>query len=725
MKKNKLGIKILSTVIGVSLIMPNTVLAAGKIHKDETVYVELDSLGHYQNKTSSIWLHSDAPLQKIVDQTTLEDVVNVKGDEEPDFQNGQLTWTTEEKELYYQGNSQKELPFEVQIRYFLEGQEVNPEEIIGESGQLKLEITIENKDVRTVTLTNGEDRNVYTPYLVGTSIILPTNKFQNIELNTGQVLSDATSQIVGFVSLPGLKESLNLTDSSIELADHLELTTDVENFEIPSIAMMAKSELPEMDELEFAEDIDELLNGIDQIVDAGQELTKGTDQLMTGQGELEAGINEFTQGVQKIKAGTNPLSQGSLELKKGMDSAYSASLEMAEGSQALSANSEKLADAYVSLANGTVEFSEKAKELSQGVSQFGKEMENLPAASQQLNNGMNELVQNTEKIQAGQSSLTDGLEESTIAITEIKNGKNQEIAGIQSLQENIQHLESLMSQLEDGESKKEMLRVLEMQKQGLKQMQESSEQLTSGLVKVEDGLNQASSSSAELSAASKKVNQGQQTVAQGFGELAERTKYLPTAIKEFEEAGKSLNQAAGLIKNKSLEAKKAASQFKEGGATLASASGQLSNGLKELSSGSNQLNQGIGELANGANELAAGSLILQNGSQELMDGSKELNDGMQTFYEEGIKKIQEEVDNSDLDLNEILEVKDELVQLSKENDSFSGKSEDMEGDLKFILKTDQLALDEENEEAGEELPADREFENNAGFFNWLKSLFTR
>lgn len=725
MNKNKLGIKILSTAMGVSLIMPNTILAAGKIHKDETVYVELDSLGQYQSKTSSVWLHSDAPLQKIVDQTTLEDVVNVKGDEKPQFQNGQLTWNTEEKELYYQGDTQKELPIGVQIRYFLDGREVNPEEIVGESGQLKLEIAIENKDVRTVTLSNGEDRNVYTPYLVGTSIILPTDKFQNIKLNTGQVLSDATSQIVGFISLPGLKESLNLNDSSIELADHLELTTDVENFEIPSIAMVAKSELPEMDELEFAEDINELMDGIGQIVDAGQELTKGTDQLMTGQGDLDAGINELTQGIQKIKAGTNPLSQGSSEVKKGMDNAYSASLEITKGSKALSSNSEKLADGYLSLANGTIEFSEKAQELSQGVNQFGKEMEKLPAASQQLTSGMNELVMNTETIQKGQSSLTDGLEKSTAAITEIKNGKNQETAGIQSLQENIQHLESLISQLEDGESKKEMLTVLEMQKQGLKQMYVSSEQLTGGLVKVEEGLNQAAGSSSELSTATKKVNQGQQRVSQGLSQLNEGMKELPTTIKQFEEAGKSLNQAAGLIKNKSLEAKKAASQFKAGGAALASGSGQLSTGLQELSSASNQLNQGIGELASGASDLETGSLRLKNGSKQLVNGSKELNDGMNKFYEEGIKKVQEEVDNSDLDLNGMLEVKDELVQLSKENDSFSGKSEDMEGDLKFILKTDQLPLNEEKEETGEELLTDEESENNTGFFNWLKSLFTK
>ena len=94
---------------------------------------------------------------------------------------------------------------------------------------------------------------------------------------------------------------------------------------------------------------------------------------------------------------------------------------------------------------------------------------------------------------------------------------------------------------------------------------------------------------------------------------------------------------------------------------------------------------------------------------------------MNEFYEEGIEKIHSKVDNSDLDIDGMLEVKDELVELSKENDSFSGKSEDMDGDLKYVMKSENVTEDEEDEETETEEDTDQ----NKGFINWLKSLFNK
>src|SRR5699024_2781835 len=164
---------------------------------------------------SSIWLHSEAPLHELKDKSTLKDVVNVKGDEEPTIKNDDLNWSTEEKELYYQGNPTEDLPLKVNIQYFLNDQEVVPEDIVRKSGKFKMKITIENTDVRTISLQDGEKRNVYTPYLVGTTVNLATDKFENIELNTGRLISDASHQVAGFVSLDRKSTRLNSSHVSI------------------------------------------------------------------------------------------------------------------------------------------------------------------------------------------------------------------------------------------------------------------------------------------------------------------------------------------------------------------------------------------------------------------------------------------------------------------------------------------------------------------------------
>jgi|SRR5690625_2621462 len=721
METKKNTYKWLSTAMVIHLMMPTSVLAAEKVSKEETVYVELDSLGHTVDKTSSIWLHSEAPLNEVKDKSTLKDVVNVKGDEEPTIKNDELNWKTEEKELYYQGNPTEDLPLNIKIQYFLNDKEVVPEDIVGKSGKLKMKITIENTDVRTITLENGEKRNVYTPYLVGTTVNLANDKFENIELNTGRLVSDASHQVAGFVSLPGLKESLNLDDDLIDLPDHLELTADVKDFEVPSLAIVAKSELPEMEDLELSEDLDSLVDGIDQMMDAGQELTNGTGDLATGQVELDNGINQLDQGIQQIKEGTSPLSQGTLKLNEGMNSAYSASTEISNGAQTLADNSEKLSDAYVQLADGTIQFSQKALELSQGVNQFGEKVKTIPGAAKQLNQGMSEVVTNMESIYKGQVALTNGLNETKSGITQIKNGKVEEAQAIESLKENTNTLESLASQLEDGKTKEQLQAAIAAQKQGLEGISGSSQQLIKSLEQVESGMNNAAASSEQLAQGSKEINQGQVKIADGLSELQKGTEEIPAATKQFEQASEQMNQASGQIKEKSLEAKKAAGQFTSGSKKLAKGSNQLSDGLSELQSGSNQLNQGLGELAQGANELADGSHQLKDGSSQLVEGTNKLNDGMNEFYEEGIEKIHSKVDNSDLDIDGMLEVKDELVELSKENDSFSGKSEDMDGDLKYVMKSENVTEDEEDEETETEEDTDQ----NKGFINWLKSLFNK
>ena len=59
---------------------------------------------------------------------------------------------------------------------------------------------------------------------------------------------------------------------------------------------------------------------------------------------------------------------------------------------------------------------------------------------------------------------------------------------------------------------------------------------------------------------------------------------------------------------------------------------------------------------------------------------------MSQFHQEGIEKISDEA-SGNLDITKILGTKDELVKISKNNKSFTGINEDMEGTLKVIMKT--------------------------------------
>ena len=78
---------------------------------------------------------------------------------------------------------------------------------------------------------------------------------------------------------------------------------------------------------------------------------------------------------------------------------------------------------------------------------------------------------------------------------------------------------------------------------------------------------------------------------------------------------------------------------------------------------------------------------LVDGITQLRDGSMELSDGLKQFNEEGIQKLIEAVDGDLEGLSDRIRV---TADVAKNYTSFSGISEHMDGDVKFIYKTDSI-----------------------------------
>ena len=335
MKTNRVISRVLLIVMILTVVSSSVGFAEGEVFKDETVYVNLDNSGKDLNKSSSVWLHSETPLNKVEDKSILKEVINVKGDEEPNIKNGKIIWETDKKDIYYQGDVRKELPIKPIIKYYLDGKEIDPDDIGGESGEIRITIDIENTDKRSVKLKDGKKETVYAPYMVATVVALPSDRFENVEINTGKLVSDGSNQIITYASLPGLEESLNMGKDIVDLPDHLEIKADVVDFEMMPIVLTATSEIPEVSGLDSAKDLDELIDGIDKIVEASEKLSDATKQLADGQGELGNGIDELVNGVGQIELGSNSLADGSLKLKEGVNSAYQGSLKVNQGANTL------------------------------------------------------------------------------------------------------------------------------------------------------------------------------------------------------------------------------------------------------------------------------------------------------------------------------------------------------------------------------------------------------
>ena len=118
------------------------------------------------------------------------------------------------------------------------------------------------------------------------------------------------------------------------------------------------------------------------------------------------------------------------------------------------------------------------------------------------------------------------------------------------------------------------------------------------------------------------------------------------------------------------------------------------SGADQLAAGADTLHTGTVELQSGMNALYDGILTMQSGAPALVDGvtklrdgAMSLSDGLAELNEKGIQKLTDAVDG---DLAALTERFRATVETAQSYTSFSGIADDMEGEVKFIYRTDAI-----------------------------------
>lgn len=97
------------------------------------------------------------------------------------------------------------------MTYFLDGREISAADLAGKSGKVKIRIDYTNNSSQNAKI-NGKKETIYTPFMMATGMILPTDTFTNVEVTNGKVISDGNNSIVLGIGFPGLYDSLKLGD---------------------------------------------------------------------------------------------------------------------------------------------------------------------------------------------------------------------------------------------------------------------------------------------------------------------------------------------------------------------------------------------------------------------------------------------------------------------------------------------------------------------------------
>ncbi len=394
----------------------------GESGKVETVYVTADANGAVDDVIVSEWLRNASASNELADSTELKDIVNVKGSETfTENSDGTLTWDAEGSDIYYQGTTDKELPVDMKITYTLDGKEIAPADLAGKSGKVTIRFEYENKAKQTVDV-DGKNIEVYTPFAMVSGMMLDSDKFANVEISNGKVISDGGKYIVMGVALPGLKESLDISDDKWDeledseeikgkLSNSFEITADTTDFELGMTITMASSDILS----DF---------GLTDITGSGK-----IDELKDDMGELNDGSTKLVDGTKELKDGTTKLRDGSQQLYDGTGKLYDGTKELKDGTV-------KLADGTGRLVDGASQLSDGASKLSDGASQ--------------LSDGTNTLNDGTGKLYEGSKTLYDGVVSYTDGVSKVNSGAGELAKGVASAKDGSAQLVSGTAQLQSG-----------------------------------------------------------------------------------------------------------------------------------------------------------------------------------------------------------------------------------------------------------------------------------
>ena len=195
--------------------------------KEETVYVLLSADGTMEQTIVSEWLKNPNGSSTLTDKTSLSDITVVKGDAQYSRKDSgnQIVWTNNGGDIYYQGNSDKELPVDVHISYELDGKKVTADELSGASGHLKITFTYTNKLSKVLSI-HGKKQIIYQPFVMLSGMIFDNNKAKNVIIDHGNIVNTGDDTVVLGLAFPGLQESLGLDTLSDDEGSSV-------NFDIP------------------------------------------------------------------------------------------------------------------------------------------------------------------------------------------------------------------------------------------------------------------------------------------------------------------------------------------------------------------------------------------------------------------------------------------------------------------------------------------------------------
>ncbi|MCD8004591.1 MAG: hypothetical protein LUE91_02920 [Oscillospiraceae bacterium] len=610
--------------------------------KEEVVYIMTDAAGNVTS-VNVVNIFSGGDIVDYgnyiaVKNLTTTDAITQNGDE--------ISLSAEAELVYYQGTLEgAEIPWDISLRYFLDGTEYAPEELAGESGHLEIAFT--------VTENAACQGDYYQQYALQVSFNLSTLCCKNITAEDATMANSGSDKQLTFTILPG--QGLDAV-----------ISADVTEFEMEAVTMngVQLNLNVELDDEALMEQVERLMDAIAQLTDGSAQLTDGSAQLTDGSAALETGLDSLSGGAADLDGGVASVQAGLSTMETGLEELTGQSGSLTEGSAAL----------FEAL-------SQLQSQLNQAQAS-ADELEQLTEASGAIQTGLAELVSALDSLRqsVGFAQYKALMAENGLDIDSLTQGNAQ---AVEALTQQCAALEQTLAQIQGVsgyESQAAELAEEIASLQTLIQLLSANSAAIGGMESYLDG----------VSAGIEQVYAGAVTLQASYAEFDAAVGELAGVLTDMVF---SLSQLAGGVEQLAA----ACAELGDGVAAYTDGVAQLAAGFTVLTDGVSALAEGSGKLRSGARQLAESGEELYQGAAELQEGAQSLDDAISQLYGETSTldmRVQEQID----------ELLSSLSGGEGECVSFVSEKNTNVTSVQFVLKTAAIEQAEEEtpEDSGEE-----------------------
>lgn len=583
----------LSTLLFSAEAFPAYAVAA-PTEKQEVIYVMTDASGKVTDMEAvnifaggDITDYGDYSAVKILNTT---DKINQD--------KNKINISSSSDKVYYQGTMKSTvIPWNISIRYFLDGKEYTAADIAGKSGALEIRFSV-NKNEKC----SGD---FYENYALQASFTLDTEKCTNLTADGATLANVGENKQISYTILPG---------KGIESV----IKANVTDFEMDAVSIngIKLNMNIEIDDAELMDKVTKLMDASKKLNDGADTLNDGTETLKDGSSSLLNGTANLKCGVSELDSGIGSLQSGISTMQSGLDTLYSKSNALTSGSAEMKVALETL-----------------QKNLNT-VSVSTDQLVLLTQSSAAIKQGINSLYDGVANLQnsLGYAQYKALMSKNGLDIDKLKAGNN---AAIVNLNDQISSLQTTLSQISN-----------------IPGCEAQVEQLQIQIASLQNVVALLSGNNAAIGGTESYLN----TVSAGVTELYNGVSDLKTKYNEFDAAISTLANTLGdmLTKMSALtdgvntlvakytELDAGITEYTNGVATIVSSYSQIVDGVSSLAQGSKKLLNGAGTLNSGAADLYNGVVSLCDGASKLAEGTSKLyanTDGMDTQVQDKIDGI--------------------------------------------------------------------------------------